>query len=111
MAGTKKSRTHARAVRDAQELILHDLADFHWFESLASPGPLCQVLRSTAGCVQKEERELERLREQERIRAGKELLAAKKLEGRPAAQAQPGRAAAGEEGGGTSQGEDPAQAR
>ena len=37
-------------------------------------------LRSTAGCVQKEERELERLREQERVRAGKELLAAKKLE-------------------------------
>ena len=30
--------------------------------------------------MQKEERELERLREQERIRAGKELLAAKKLE-------------------------------
>lgn len=30
--------------------------------------------------VQKEEKELERLREQERIRSGKELLAAQKLE-------------------------------
>ena len=53
---------------------------FIGFVSLACPGALYQVLRSTAGCVQKEERELERLREQERIRAGKELLAAKKLE-------------------------------